>query len=114
MIVTISDATVSGAALTVAGSFVWAVRAITTRLLGYFDRSEARQDQILEIVKATAEQMAIGKILGKMFKAVQKLDSKIFTCDACGGWEGPAEAKPKGVDMCDCPDTTTSPGSKKA
>jgi hypothetical protein len=102
MIFDLPQGVVTGIAGTVGGAMCYAIKLITSEILAYIREGRKDQKEALELVRDLVSQLGLSRELSGIKRAVLRMNSQAFTCEACGGWDGPSEEKPKGLKLCAC------------
>ncbi len=115
MNITISDGVIASSIMSAAAAVAWAVRVVGARALAYYEAAEKRDAESFEMLKQALAEQSLAKKMTVLYRAITKIDSKIFTCADCGGWEG-EDPIPKGLKRCTCsvppPPATDKPEAK--
>lgn len=109
MNLTIPDTVIAGACSLVAGALVWGIRTLVNQGTDYFIQSKLLQTEALNLVREISQALHIQKSLDKVQKAITRLGSRAYTCEQCGGWDGPEQDRPSHLRPCRCSDPPPAP-----
>jgi hypothetical protein len=102
MIFDVPQGIVSVAAVGVCSAASYGIKLITSEVLAYIREGRADQKEVLKLTRDLVAQLGLSRELSGIKRAVLRMNSQAFTCEACGGWDGPEDEKPKGLKVCAC------------
>lgn len=112
MIFDIPQGVVTGIAGAVGSAMIYAIKVVSTELLTYLREGRKDQKEMLDLLKDLVNNLGVSRELSGIKRAVLRMNSQAFTCDSCGGWDGPKDEKPKGLMLCACSEPPPAPTSQ--